>query len=929
MKKAYNKDIWRAMMKGKKRFFSIMLITALGVTMLSGLRAACQDLRYTADIFYDDSNLFDISVVSTLGLTTDDVEALADYPGVRQAEGTYSEVVKTRAGEQNKRAEMKILTQEGINIPYLLEGELPKEKNEMAVTSNYLVDTGKTIGDSVVIEEQIEEDEDPNFLETGYLITGTVIDPEDVNSKEGAVAFRTASNADYVFFVNPMAVESEVYSEIYMTLAEGSSLLCYSTAYEKLVKDTVHEMNVSLKPGRQQARYDEIVSKAEAELADAQSELEQELADAQEKLDKAREELQDGRRQLEEAHEELLASRQTMEQYGMLTPQALQQLEEGEAQWQEKQEELEEAETELIQEEEKFEGEKADAWAEIEEARAEIGEIEKAQWYIQDRSSLSGYTNVKTDADCIESVGTAFPIIFFLVAILISLTTITRMVEEERGLIGTYKALGFTDREIRKKYLVYAATACLLGGMIGDICGFLVLPKIIFIIFRVMYQLPQYHYQFDMLYGMGGILLFAVGIIAATWIACEAELSHTPATLMRPKAPKRGARVFIERITPIWRRMSFLNKVTARNLFRYKKRMLMTIGGIMGCTALVLCGFVIKDSVTELMPGQYERIYQYDMLAVASDGENETLLSYVEEAQEIADYTNLRIESAKIKNEEDEELTVQLFVVESDSSLEGYINLMDQDNKAVTLSKQGMLVTQNAANILGLTKNRETAIQNLKLEQHKLQIDTLVKNYMGNVVYITRPVYEEVFGKYEPNAVLVHFMEDMTDQRAFTEEFGGREGVLQTSSVEELKDQFSMAFSLINMVVYIIIVMAAGLALVVLFTLVTTNISERVRELATIKVLGFYDKEVHLYVNKETLILTGIGILLGLPLGNVLGGMLTNALNMPAIYFEVVVHPISYVIAAVISFAFAVMVDVLTDRTLDHIDPVEALKSVE
>lgn len=1019
--KAYYKDIWRAIKHNKKRFFAMMLITILGVTMLTGLRAACQDLRITADAFYDDQNLYDICVVSTMGLTEEDVTALSSIEEIEAAEGTYSEIAKVWIGEQNKSAEVKLISEKGISMPFLQEGQLPEKADEIAVTENFLLATGKQIGDTVVIEEEADEDSEeaaePNFKITEYTISGIVIDPMNINSQDEIMAFRSNSNTDYTFFVLPEAVESDIYTAVYLTVEGSDELQCYENGYEEKIQRIVDTINSELKEERQQARYDEITKEAYAKLADARSEADeefakadQEIADAKTDIADARAELEDGKAELEKARteiadgkaeieknraeiedglqelekgqlqlnqerEQLIQSEQQLAQLaqipGMDTSAMQQQIDagkqqleaaqaeldknrqklmtgkaeletaeaellEGEAELQEAEAELQEGEAELLdgeaelkENEEKLETERKDAYQEIADAEEEIRDIEMAQWYIQDRNSLSSYVNIESDAACIESVGRAFPIIFFIVAILIGLTTITRMVEEERGLIGTYKALGFSDREIRRKYLLYAAGASMIGGIIGDLCGFIVLPKIIFSIFAVLYQLPEYVYAFDMVYGIGGAGIFAGGIIVATWLACEVELCHMPAILMRPKAPKAGSRVFLERVTPIWSRLSFLNKVTARNLFRYKKRLFMTVGGIMGCTALLLCGFVVKDSVSELLKGQYQRIYAYDIMAVAAEDENDKLLAYMNEFQDIEGYRNLLIDSMKVINEGGKEESVQLFVLPNGTDLKDYICLENALGEEVELAEEGILVTQNAANRLGFDIGDTVYLQNIKLVQKEVKVSGLVTNYLGNNVYMTQTVYEELFGEYKPNGVLMNLVEASEGGISIAKELEEREGILAVDSVQERREQFEVAFYLINVVVYIIIIMAAGLALVVLFTLATTNISERERELATIKVLGFYDKEVHLYVNKETLILTGIGIVLGLPIGRFLGGCLTNALNMPGIYFAVELHSISYLITVALSIGFALFVDLLTDRTLDHIDPVEALKSIE
>lgn len=1195
MRKAYNKDIWRAIWKGKKRFFSIMLITILGVGMFSGLKAACVDLRHSADDFLDQQNLYDICVLSTLGLTEDDVEALSQVEGVAYAEGAYSETVHTRVGEKDQSASVKTISESGLNLPYLVEGELPANPDEIAVTSKFLEETGCEIGDTLTIEEKLEdEDEEPNFLYTEYIITAVVIDPMDINNPQGAVSFRVSSTEDYNFFVLPEAVDSEVYTAVYLTLEGGKEMFCYSEEYESRVAEVVAIIEDQIKEEREQARYDSLTGEAYEKLEDAEREAAEELGDAEEELLDAEqeiadgwEELLDGERELQDAQREAadgfaearqeiadgyaaLADGQAQldasegqisdganqlaqarleladkeaevyqqiadgraqlesgisqaqgakaqmegqvalvsgtfgalwpanewnayvqsaadayvpvvqaqlarmdtsgaeaavpgttaaaqgafqaslvtavdtaklgidQQISMLDPTAPEyatqvaeleaqkaqletltsqlpqlamgmgqataseqvmtaqldtlavqeteaktqfeaawkqiedseaelyygqqqiaagraeiasnttKLQEGEAELNQKEadvnreiaegwEELEEGRQELLDGEEEL----ADGWIEYEDAkeeveeeladaRAEIEDIDRTKWYVQDRSSLSGYSNVASDADSIEAIGKVFPLVFFIVAILISLTTITRMVEEDRGLIGTYKALGFTDKEIRWKYMVYAFSASMLGGILGTIVGFVVLPSIIFIIFDTMYVLPVYRIVFDTAYGVSGVVIFVGGIVAATAISCEAELTHMPAVLMRPKAPRSGSRVLLERITPLWNRMSFLNKVTARNLFRYKKRLFMTIAGIMGCMALLLFGFAVKDSVTDLMPRQYEQVYRYDLMAVASSEDNDDLVSYVAEDENVSDYLNTQIATVKLINAAGEEEKVQMIIVPEAADFNQYIDLQDvETGESVTLKDGGVYVTQNASNVLDFEVGDTISIQDLDLRQEDAQVYGLVKNYLGNNVYMTQSTYEAMFEEYEPNGMLVNLSESCEDQIAYADELGEKDGVLSSLSTESLKEDFSIAFTLINMVVYIVIIMAACLAFVVLFTLATTNISERNRELATIKVLGFYDKEVHLYVNKETMILTGIGILCGIPLGYAFAQTLTYILNIPSMYLAVSLHGSSYVIAAGLSFGFALLVNLITDRSLDVIDPVEALKSIE
>ncbi|MGN0405185.1 MAG: FtsX-like permease family protein [Bariatricus sp.] len=1171
MEHAYQKDIKRTIKKGKKRFCSIALIAALGVTMLCGLKAACVDLRHTADRFFDEQNLYDISIMSTLGLTEEDVQALRGMDGVKQVQGGVEKVVYTTVDNRQQDVDLKTLGNEGVNVPYIIEGRLPKKKGEVAVTEAYLEDSGKKIGDTLSFEETVGEDEEKTFAEGVYTITGTILDVLDINNSDGAVTFRSSVASEYTFFVTEDSIESDLYTVMYLTVDGARDLMCYSEEYENTVANVTERIESQIKEQREKARYDTVTGEALEELDEARLEMEEEFAKAEKELDdaakeleKGENELRDGEKELKEQEEtanrefekawekirsgyadiaagleklsdseeelregekqiqdakaqlaeqkqetdaafaeaerqiddgiaqvreqkqamesrleeaekqaaaifgdawpeeewealknafddeaaktafenaiqpvmaaivnqidaqiaqldpekeedarkiqELEEKKQNIEQLpGQLTAmtdgmkelfdaeavllaqkEALKeqkkaadfefanaelllqekeaQIEQGKASLAEGKKELEAGQSELqageaelkMQEAEakakfadakkelengwltvadgridlenglkEYEEKRREALEELEEARQKIRDIDMTKWYIQDRTSLSGYANVKSDASAIEAIGTVFPIVFLIVAILISLTTITRMVEEDRGLIGTYKALGFTDAEIRRKYLLYALMACLIGGVLGDICGFVILPEIVFIIFRTMYTFPAYMLKFQFAYGIGGILLFIAGIAGAAYYACSHELKEMPAVLMRPQAPQQGSRILLERITLLWKRLSFLNKVTARNLFRYKKRLLMTTLGIMGCTALLLCGFVIKDSVTELMPGQYEKIYQYDLMAASSVEDNETLISYMKEEEDVKDYLNIRVENVKLKNESGGEESVQMIVVPDGEQLDGYINLVNTEGQRITLDTKGIAITQNASIILEMNEGENAAIQNMELEQSEAEISHVVKNYLGNNVYMTQSVYEKMFGEYEPNGVLANLSEACEDPVAVTDRIGAKEGVLSAAGTEKMKEEFSQAFALINLVVYVIIVLAASLAFVVLFTLSTTNISERGRELATIKVLGFYNKEVHLYVNKETIILTSIGIILGLPVGNVLGHLLTDALKMSSIYFEVSIHKVSYLIAAALAIGFALAVNLITDRSLDRIDPVEALKSVE
>lgn len=1060
MAHAFRKDIWRTIVQSRKRFISILVICVLGVTMVTGLRASCFDLRNSADAFFDSQQLYDVSIQSTLGLSADDVEAVSKIDGVQQAEGTWTEDTYTDAGSSRLSVEVKALSESGINEPYLVSGELPTTSNEIAVTQNYLDVSGASIGDTVTLEDN---GSDALFMRTEYTITGTVIDPTELTNPTGPIAIRASASPDCCFFVTADAVDPEVadtFTTIYIKAANADGISSYSDQYTSLMNTVVDNLE-TLRTEREQARTDEIkqdaqatideqeaeaqdgFTEAESQLADAQAQIDdgweeliasksqlaegrQQLADGEAELEAQAQQLKEGRAQIEEGLNQVTEGRtqiesgiqqinaacdaqiedaqaaldqglidestyramlQTIEQEraNQLAPldeqlktletteqqlstqlsqitegetalaSARQQLEasrqeitSGEQQITAGEKELQAGQTELDTQRQEYEKTKADALQQIADARAEVDDIEAAQWYIQTRDSNAGYTSVESDASSIEAIGLVFPVVFIIVAVLIALTTITRMVEEERSLIGTYKSLGYSRHTILMKYLMYALGASLIGGILGGVCGFIGFPTFLFsVVFEAMYQIPEYLYSFDALYGIGSVLFFIIGIAGAAILACRSELKQTPAALMRPKAPKAGSRIFLERITPLWNRMSFLNKVTARNIFRYKKRFLMTIFGIMGCMALLICGFAIRDSVHALSVMQYSDINRYDVLAVVNQKDFDASLQTLEEDTLISSVQSLSVDSVTVSspassNSETDtssaggttseaKESLQLFIVPDGASLSDFINIRTSADSPCELSDEGMLLTRNAAELLGISEGGSVHVETSTLKQADVPVQYVIDNYLGNAAYLTESTYEKYFGtSADPNGFFINLVsDDAAEQEAFANELTDNETFMTVTSTQKMSEEFSQSFSLINTVVYVIIVLAAALAFVVLFTLSTTNISERIRELATIKVLGFRKREVNHYVNKETILLTALGMICGIPLGYAFSQSLTYVLKMPSIYFAVTIEPLSYVYACALTLFFAWLVALLSNRALAKIDMIEALKSVE
>ena len=511
------------------------------------------------------------------------------------------------------------------------------------------------------------------------------------------------------------------------------------------------------------------------------------------------------------------------------------------------------------------------------------------------------------------------------------------MVEEERTLIGLYKALGYSRGRILSKYVDYALWACLLGGVLGNIIGFVGLPLFLFTVFDDMYSLPQMLLSYDIVSSIVSVALFAVGVVGATIIACRHEMAETPASLMRPKAPRAGSRILLERIGFIWRRMGFLNKVAARNLFRYKKRAFMTIFGIAGCTALVICGMGIRDTSVALSPKQYGHITRYDLLAVANPDDFSQTCAALDERSAVKDSGVTVTSTLPIMTDNvtftfgGKSETVQLIVVPDDrtNDLDDYVRLEDESKEPLSLRDGDVYLSKSSQLVLGIQPGDTAHVQDSSLNVAKVKVSDISLNYLGNTLYMTQSTYERAFGRsVRLNGIFALLKGSSADQIAFSKKLKS-DGWLSISSTAEHWENFEANFTIINSVVVLVTFMAACLSFVVVFTLSNTNISERERELATIKVLGFRRGEVHHYVNKETLILTAIGAALGVPLGGLLAESFTYILQMPSLYFDVEVEPLSYVLAVVLSFGFTFIVNLATNRTLNKIDMVGALKSAE
>ena len=667
---------------------------------------------------------------------------------------------------------------------------------------------------------------------------------------------------------------------------------------------------------------------AEKTLSEGQSEL-----DAQaEKLAAAWSQISESEKTLSEGQAEIAANEKKISDGEKEIEENEKKLSDGKKEIEENEKKLEDARKEI----EDGEKELADGKKEYEDAKKEIEELEEPEWLITDRNDLPEYSDYGDNADRIRNIGQVFPVIFFLVAALISLTTMTRMVEDQRTQIGTLKALGYSKFAIMSKYINYALLATVGGSICGVLIGEKVLPYIIISAYGIMYHNMasnlQIHYEFT--YAVTASVAAVVCTLGATLFSCYRELSETPASLMRPPAPKEGKRVLLERITFFWKHLSFSWKSTLRNLFRYKKRLFMTIFGIAGSMALMLVGFGIQDSIMDIALRQYSKLQHYDGTIISDEDagkkEREELEKFLQEDERISRYTDVQFTKMETPAGKSN-LSVYVYVPENLENFKEDVTLQNRRTKEqYELSDAGAAISEKTAKLAGLSVgDMITLIQDNK--PYQVKVDLITENYMGHYIYMTPKVYEEAFHKKPDFENIIFTVKDEAKENM--EQVGNEilefPAALSISYTSSLADQLDRMLSTLGTVIVVLIVSAGMLAFVVLYNLNNINITERQRELATLKVLGFYDQEVSQYVFRENVLLTIIGVIAGAAFGILLHRYVITTVEVDAVMFGRNIKPLSFLYSALFTCGFSVFVNMVMHFKLKKIDMVESLKSVE
>lgn len=866
-KKTLNKEIRRSITGSLGRFISIFSLMLLGTFTFVGLKVSGPDMRATAEEFYRQHQLADLTVTSTLGLDETDQRLINETKGLKKAEFGYFQDLVIKGKESSLRLFSK---PDELSTYELMSGKLPQSNSEIAL--DYLYDSQYKIGQSIDFTPPKSEDSDL-LKNHSFKIVGFVKSSEYVDkSNFGATTVGTGKLNGYGL-VTKDAFDSKVYMIARLSYKNLQNISIFDDKYDNRLKREQKALENTFK-NQPEKRLAALKVDPEKQIIEAKSQISHEES------------------QLKQQENQLIAQKNQI----------------GESSSAQTIEQLNGAQNQIDAGKEKL----ASAKAELAKKEAALNQLEEPTYQINNRKEGNpGYKTFLEDSTRIDSLSNIFPVVLFAIALLVSLTTMTRFVEEERGNLGLLKALGYSNREIRKKFMVYGLVSSGLGALVGTIIGHTFLPLAVFNAYTASSTFSNLRLTFSPLWT---IVAFAIAIacslLPAYWVVRK-ELKEVPASLFLAKVPKAGSRILLEKIDFIWKRMSFTYKVTARNLFRYKKRMLMTIFGVAGCTALLVMGFGIRDSISGLASKQFGQILHYDMIAIeknkVSDKEKEA--------------------SGKLEKQE-----VSLIATNQSDDLSKYVSLESRkNNQKIVLNDSGAVISEKFAELLGLKVGDSLTLKDDENKPVRIKVSAITEMYMGHYIFMNQSVYQKVFKKdFMTNGQLIKLknasVNNIQKMSAQLMQEDGIQAISQNSDLKKVIESFMYG---INSVMIVLITCAILLAIVVIYNLTNINVSERIRELATIKVLGFYDREVTLYIYRETILLSFLGILVGFGLGDYFHQVIMNQLSADQIMFAPGLLWTNLLLSAAITFATTLLLALVVHFKLKAVDMLGALKSVD
>ena len=902
MKKSVFKDFIREIKGSLGRFFAIMAIVAIGVAFFAGITASSNDMKHSSDSYYDEYNMNDIRILSSIGLTADDMDAISKVDGVKAVYGANTQdVLVNYDGKENVAHVSSVPVGKSsdddsyINQLRIKEGRLPENDKECVVKYE---DTRKSmqIGDVITFKSGTEDDISDTFKDSEYTVVGIVYSPCYVSYDLGSSGIGNG-HISYCIYVPDDELKNDYYTEGYVIIDGAKELDTYSDEYKTMMDKYTDDIK-----GISKDRLDIRKQNIKDEYAKAKEEKREEI------LGTIRQNVVDS---ITKQYETYYPG---MDVSAMIEPYVTPAYEKAVLQFD-------------------FESVYAEYDKMMEETLADSDDWE---WYVLTRESSYSFRDYESSANRMKAIATVFPLFFIIVAGLVCLTTMTRMVEEQRGLIGTYKALGYGKGTIALKYVSYALAASLVGGIIGCIIGLRLFPYIIYDSWNIIYQLPSITYASHTLLSVVAVLSLVLVTLIATLYSCYYELSEEPSVLMRPKAPKSGKKILLEH-TFIWKHMSFTRKVTMRNIFLYKKRFFMTVIGIAGCGALITAGFGIKDSVQSIIDNQYGQIIHYDdILVFNNNADTESIKNVADNIAKDEYYKDSLMDYAYISDVkvsgESDDYSTEITVVSNEQDYKDFVTFRSRKDKSeLELTDSGVIITEKLAKDLSVKAGDTILIQDDNNKQVSVNVTGVMEMYINNYIFMTSDYFNQVFG-YTPdnNRILGKLTgDDETVQAAIGDRYLTDSSVKSLTFVKANISRFENMIQSLDLVTWVLIISAGMLAFVVLYNLTNVNISERIREIATIKVLGFYDTEVGEYVYRENIILTLIGGVFGLLLGVALHSYIMTTIELDGVMFGTKINISSFLISYGITILFSLLINLIMYPSLKKIPMVESLKSVE
>lgn len=902
MRKAVFKDFIRNIKGSLGRFFAIMAIVAIGVAFFAGVTASSGDMKHSSDSYYDEYNMNDIRILSSIGFTSQDIEAVSKVSGVKAVYKTNThDVLVDYDGRENVAHISGIPVGKAsdddsyINQLRIKEGRLPQNDKECVVKYE---DTRKSmqVGDVISFKSGTEDDINDTFKDTEYTVVGIVYTPCYVSYDLGSSGIGNG-HINYCIYVGDDEFKNNYYTECYAVIDGAKDMDTYSDEYKKLIDKYADDIKAISKE-RLDIRKQTVIDEYTRAKADKKEEL----------LETIKKNVVDS------ITEQYQAYYPGMDVSSMIAPYVKTAYEKAVAQFD-------------------FDAVNAEYDKKMNET---LADNDSWEWYVLTRESSYSFRDYESSANRMKAIATVFPLFFIIVAGLVCLTTMTRMVEEERGLIGTYKALGYGKATIALKYVIYAFLASLTGAVIGCAAGLRLFPYIIYESWNIIYQMPAIKYASHTILSVVAVASLILVTLIATLYSCYNELSEVPSALMRPKAPKNGKKILLEH-TFIWKHLSFTKKVTMRNIFLYKKRFFMTVIGIAGCGALITAGFGIKDSVQSIIDNQYGQIIHYDNILVFnknadSDARNnlsDKISSDEYYKSSLMDYAYTA--EVKIPGSADDYST-EITVVNDTSAYMDYVTFRTRrSKKTIELDDSGVIISEKLAKDLNVKEGDNVLIHDEDNKQATVKVSGVMEMYINNYIFMTSEYYSQVFG-YTPdnNRILGILTSDGDDiQSVIGDRYLTDNNVKSLTFVKANITRFENMIQSLDLVTWVLIISAGMLAFVVLYNLTNVNISERIREIATIKVLGFYDREVGEYVYRENIILTLIGGVFGLLLGMALHAYIMTTIELDGVMFGTKINISSFLISYGITILFSLLINIFMYPSLKKIPMVESLKSVE